>query len=124
MKIFYMLGILLLAVSIQGCIPKYKGEKIYTTQEKVDERLLEEKYKLVARAQEAEIGNYLILYVPVKLGLPNTEEAIENTLAQKLLARFNSDILTNVKIESFKYFTVYWNVFGRKITADVWRKKD
>ena len=120
----HLIGIIFLALAIQGCIPKYQGDTIFHKSEAVDKALLEKNYTLVAQKQKADIGNFWILYVPINLQMPSEEAEIEHTLANKLLQRFDADLLTNVKFESSWLVTLYWNQFKRHITADVWKKKD
>ena len=124
MRVYFVLLLILASFTIQGCVPKYGGKTIHTSQEQLDEAIVEKRYRLIARQAEADIGNNFFVYLPVKIGMPNTEDQIESMLAKKLLDRHGADLLTNVKIEQKILFTLYWNTFSRHITADVWRKKD
>jgi len=120
----FLFSLLLLAMAIQGCIPKYQGDTIFHKTGAIEKALLEKNYTLVAQQQKADIGNFWVFYIPVNLEMPKEEGEIEHTLADKLLQRFDGDLLTNVKFESSWLITVYWNQFKRHITADVWKKKD
>ena len=124
MKHFYLVTVLLFSLMIQGCIPKYEGDPIYHQGEVSDMSALKENYTLVAKSQKASVGNYWVFYLPVMLQMPTEENDIEHKLADKLLQRFDADLLTNIKIESSYLVTLYWNQFRRHITADVWKKKD
>ena len=122
MKLHYI-GILLLVLAVQGCIPKYTGQPVYKKSEKIDVDGLNKDYQLVGSQQSATVGNYFFLYIPVKLGLSSEEGDTENRLMQDLLKRFDGDLLTNIKFRSSYLITAYWNQWTREIVADVWKKR-
>lgn len=123
MKLFKIIMGVLLALSMQACIPKYVGEPVYKKSQAIDVEALKKDYILVGSQQTATVGNYFIFYIPVKLGLSSEEGDTENRLMQDLLKRFDADLLTNVTFKKNYLITAYWNQWTREIVADVWKKR-
>ena len=116
-----IINIIIVVIAMQLTSCANNSPPMYKSSQKMNSVAVGNEYELISSNVTHTLSNWWLLYIPVKLSIPN--ERVEDKLTHALLNKYSGELLTNVQIEKSTFFTIYWNVWSYKITADVWRKK-
>lgn len=116
-----LLIIILMIFCVSACTsnPNYS---LYKTHSPINYVELNNSHRMIQRGVEADISNWFFLYLPAKLEV-GTDTVIADKLSDRILKKYNGDILTNVEIKKDTLITLYWNYYSYSMTADVWSRK-
>jgi hypothetical protein len=109
-------------IFLSGCSTSFLTPTVKSNV-KVDQNVLEQKYRLMNHRATASLSNHYIAYLPVSVSLGNNEDAVD-ALSNILLRKYRGDLLTDVVVKNKIFISFYWNIFTYEIEAEVWRKKD
>ena len=98
------------------------GRPFYKTKEGIDYVGLNVSHQLVQRNAKATISNWFYLYVPIRLEI-GMETNVTDKLSDMMLKQYKGDVLTNVEVEKYTMYSMFWNIHSYSMTADVWKEK-